>query len=766
MSNRFHNKWHRVNHHTYTNNNNPDAGHDPIASQPQPFLGEFVLSGALSAVAPLSAYAAHFYSNNTAICAIAGVEGIFVTGTQRAIQAFSENIALSAYSPKLGISVASPTRAISATAGFIGLDVFSANKAISARGLLIGLEVSSPVRAISASSNFIAGDFYSDNKAISARGLSIGLEVSSPVRAISASSTFIAGEFYSTNIGISSFGLVNGLRVESPKKAILANGANIGAEIFSNDRGISANGINIGGEFYSNNIALSSFGLVNGLRVESPQKAILATGSNIGAEIYSSNRGISANGVNIGLDVYSSNRGISANGVNIGGEFYSTNIPLSTAFGKNLLHGFVGINTNTPTSALEVVGDTVLYGNELVTGNVRINQNLTIYGNLSTLGDISYLDTHVTVTSAMDITNIGTGPALTVTQTGEQPVALFYDELGHPALYVEGTASKPGWVGVGNTNPSVALSVTGSISALSSLYINQNATIIENLSAFGHVRFTKTLSQGSFTDAIGNYSHAEGRNTVAKGAYSHAEGAMSTAAQDYTFIWSDGNTGTLTQNVSTTRTGQFMVSASGGTFIPGNMGIGIDLNTDKLSVGGNTTIYGVLSTTGNTIFSGNLSALSVFTPVISTQDINAYNGNGIIMETTSDVKIATFRNDGNTTIFGSISTGDAFLNTLSVPVSTTRTNNIVLDFSNNSYVICPIYTTTNIMFSSILPGKTIKAVLSSIAGSNQILNPDNRFIYLGAGRPTTLVANKVGYLQVESFGTSISSVVINYFAQN
>ena len=61
MSNRFHSKWHRRNHHTYGNGSNPDAGHDPIASQQQPFLGEFVLSGSLSATAPLSAYAAFLY---------------------------------------------------------------------------------------------------------------------------------------------------------------------------------------------------------------------------------------------------------------------------------------------------------------------------------------------------------------------------------------------------------------------------------------------------------------------------------------------------------------------------------------------------------------------------------------------------------------------------------------------------------------------------------------------------------------------------------
>jgi hypothetical protein len=47
--NRFHSKFHRKNHHTNTDSNNPDAGHDPIASQDAPFQGDFFLNGSLSA---------------------------------------------------------------------------------------------------------------------------------------------------------------------------------------------------------------------------------------------------------------------------------------------------------------------------------------------------------------------------------------------------------------------------------------------------------------------------------------------------------------------------------------------------------------------------------------------------------------------------------------------------------------------------------------------------------------------------------------------
>lgn len=80
MSNLLHPKFHRRNHHTYGNTANPDASHDPIASPESPFLGDFVLSGGLSACAPLSAYAGYFYSNNTAIIAESPNTAILIRG--------------------------------------------------------------------------------------------------------------------------------------------------------------------------------------------------------------------------------------------------------------------------------------------------------------------------------------------------------------------------------------------------------------------------------------------------------------------------------------------------------------------------------------------------------------------------------------------------------------------------------------------------------------------------------------------------------------
>jgi len=47
--NRFHNKYHRHNHHTNPSPNEPDSSHDPIASPEDPFRGDFHINGQISA---------------------------------------------------------------------------------------------------------------------------------------------------------------------------------------------------------------------------------------------------------------------------------------------------------------------------------------------------------------------------------------------------------------------------------------------------------------------------------------------------------------------------------------------------------------------------------------------------------------------------------------------------------------------------------------------------------------------------------------------
>lgn len=131
--------------------------------------------------------------------------------------------------------------------------------------------------------------------------------------------------------------------------------------------------------------------------------------------------------------------------------------------------------------------------------------------------------------------------------------------------------------------------------------------------SYSHAEGDSTLAQGpgshaegTETQALAADSHAEGNQTVAGAAYTHAEGQLTqarrigshaggfraTTAHNYSYAWSGDST--LTTNISTTRTGQYMVSAPGGVFIPGNVGIGTDSIANALTVAGtiNTTNHG------------------------------------------------------------------------------------------------------------------------------------------------------------------------------
>lgn len=95
-------------------------------------------------------------------------------------------------------------------------------------------------------------------------------------------------------------------------------------------------------------------------------------------------------------------------------------------------------------------------------------------------------------------------------------------------------------------------------------------------------------TQGVFTVASNTYANAEGHTTIAKGFASHAGGTRSTAEHDYSYAWSSGDGLTLLnqKNHATTRTGQYMVSAHGGVFLPGKVGIGTDSMDNALTVNG------------------------------------------------------------------------------------------------------------------------------------------------------------------------------------
>lgn len=489
MSNRFHNKWHRRNHHTYGNASNPDAGHDPIASQEQPFLGEFVLQGSLSATAPLSAYAAFLYSDHTALCAFAGTRGMLVhsegylgaeiwstlsTGISSyapnvSIEAASPMRALSAYGSYLGMDVFSDVRAISAFGTVVGVESFSPRRALSAYGGQVGVEAASPLRALSAYGSYLGLDIFSDVKAISAFGTVVGIEAFSPRRALSAYAGQVAGEFYSPTVGVSSLGHFVAGEFFSYRRGVSSYGNDVGVESFSPYCGVSAWGGYTGGEFYSNSRALSAYGQMVSGEFYSPRRALSAYGGRVGLDVASPFWAVSAYGGLMAVGVYSDNvalsgygalTGLKIEGGTVGAMIHSPYISLSTGGGGiNILNSRTGIY-KTPRDYYGGLqnGQVVLD----VGGDVWIDGSTTIRGDLSALGTISYLDTNVTITSSFLVNNKGTDAAATIIQTGSRPILQCFDQdidssHSKASFIVDGATN--GWVGIGVNTPTAPFNI-------------------------------------------------------------------------------------------------------------------------------------------------------------------------------------------------------------------------------------------------------------------------------------------------------------------
>jgi len=95
---------------------------------------------------------------------------------------------------------------------------------------------------------------------------------------------------------------------------------------------------------------------------------------------------------------------------------------------------------------------TNLSTNSFTTDSLTVNNNLVVQGDFTVHGTTTTLNTTVETTSAMSITNAGTGPALVVNQTGSQPILDIQDD-GNNALYIE----DGGYIGIGTNNPAALL---------------------------------------------------------------------------------------------------------------------------------------------------------------------------------------------------------------------------------------------------------------------------------------------------------------------
>lgn len=393
MSSRFHNKWHRHNHHTdpIGDPRFPDASHDPIASPESPFRGSFNLLG------PLSAYSS----------SLSSAYGAFITNNNIALILQSTGLALSANG---GVSI---------SGNLTGDDIFGRNFYINnnpTSNVVFGYAPSYP-----SIYNYVYTNFNT------VAGLTNTIQASP---ALSTTSTF--------NIVV---GTQN--NVYNSFEAVALGHALVVSSLTS----VSVQ---------QDSIAIGNANKVIGNRSTGIGTFVEANGTDtivIGSGVDEANPLLNAQPSTLALGVVATN---------------PTVIVTPTRVGINLP------NNGLPTTTLHVAG------------------SARIEGDLFVDGSFSYLDTQVIVTSSADILNTGTGPALKVRQTGEQPVANFFDD-NNSALYIAGVTSAPGYVGINTENPNHRLTVVGTISSTDGLITN--SSLSANSANIGSVNISLSTVQ-------------------------------------------------------------------------------------------------------------------------------------------------------------------------------------------------------------------------------------------------------------------------------
>jgi len=116
----------------------------------------------------------------------------------------------------------------------------------------------------------------------------------------------------------------------------------------------------------------------------------------------------------------------------------------STTAELNCLDGLTATTTElnyvdgvTSSIQTQLNGTVKTTGDQTIAGVKTFSNNVNVEGNLSVTGDITCIETIYSITSALSVTNTGTGPALFVKQDGSQPIAHFIDKNGDDILFAD-----------------------------------------------------------------------------------------------------------------------------------------------------------------------------------------------------------------------------------------------------------------------------------------------------------------------------------------
>jgi hypothetical protein len=215
---------------------------------------------------------------------------------------------------------------------------------------------------------------------------------------------------------------------------------------------------------------------------------------------------ISNNSINTALKVNQIGTGnlvdLQDNGVSKFKIDASGNITTSTLY-IDASTNFVGIGTTQPNKKLHVTGDTRIEGNLTVNGTTNI------------------INTNVSTSEQLIITNDGTGPAVIINQTGAQAIFEIQDDSATCFKIFDG-----GHVGIGTNTKTVNVDVSGNIKTSGT--ITSSSTISS----------TGNISSSAFVIATGSGAHASWGNVK-------LGNAVNWSGISHPTLGSDGSTGSL-----------------------------------------------------------------------------------------------------------------------------------------------------------------------------------------------------------------------------
>jgi hypothetical protein len=196
--------------------------------------------------------------------------------------------------------------------------------------------------------------------------------------------------------------------------------------------------------------------------------------------------------------------------------------------------------------------------------------NLTVTGNLSVTGDFTYLNTSVSVTSALSVVNAGTGPALYIKQSGNTPIAYFLDADGTGDIIFENN----GFVGLGTASPNNRLTVVGVISSTNIIYASGGNSDLWN-STYTSVNANSANGATTYTTVNANSAN-----------WSSVYSTVCAASANY--ILDGGNTKSNNITIGTNDNFNLNLETAGTTIVTvtsaGNVGIGTTTAAAKLQI--------------------------------------------------------------------------------------------------------------------------------------------------------------------------------------